>query len=304
MQQEMFTNPILDGCADPDVIWHDGVCYLYATNTDRKEDQEKGFKVYSSTDLVHWTDRGMALRAADSWGEDQFWAPDIVYVDGLFYLSYSVEEHLCIATSASPLGPFVQKEKKPLHEDIKEIDSHFFQDKDGTWYLYFVRFFESNQIWGAQMTEDRMGIREETLTQLLIPDTPWECDQWPVNEAPYMIYHNDLYYLTYSGSHCLSNYGSGYAVSDSPLGPFTKYEGNPILRSNDRVHGVGHHCITHSPDGKQMFIIYHRHYDLTKMNPRRLCVDTLHFEPQQSGPDILVVDGPTTEPQAVPVFRP
>lgn len=90
-----------------------------------KDASEMGFKVYTSEDLVHWTDAGMALKACDSWGEKQFWAPDIVYVDGIFYLSYSVEEHLCIATSRSPLGPFVQEVKKPLHEDIKEIDSHF-----------------------------------------------------------------------------------------------------------------------------------------------------------------------------------
>lgn len=300
MGAEMFTNPVLDGCADPDVIYYEGTYYLYATNTDMKDDSEMGFKVYTSQDLVHWTDRGMALKACDSWGEKQFWAPDIIFTNNTFYLSYSVEEHLCIATSKSPLGPFIQEVKKPLHEDIKEIDSHFFQDTDGTWYLYFVRFFDSNQIWGAEMTGDLLGIREDTLTRLLVPDTPWECIQWPVNEAPYMLLHKGLYYLTYSGSHCLSSYGSGYAVAASPLGEFTKYENNPILRSNDKVHGVGHHCITWSPDHTRMFIVYHQHYDRTKMSPRRLCVDRIRFEEREGGPDILVVDGPSTDPQ--PLF--
>lgn len=114
-----------------------------------------------------------------------------------------------------------------------------------------------------------------------------------------MLLHKGLYYLTYSGSHCLSDYGSGYAVSDSPLGGFRKYENNPILRSNENVHGVGHHCITWSPDKKDMFIIYHQHYDLTKMGPRRLCVDRIRFEEQDNGPDILVVDGPVTTTQPV-----
>ena len=27
------------------------------------------------------------------------------------------------------------------------------------------------------MTDDLLGIREETLTRLLVPDTPWECIQ-------------------------------------------------------------------------------------------------------------------------------
>ena len=112
---QTFTNPVLPGCADPDVIYFEGTYYLYATNTDIKDPSELGFKVYSSPDLVRWTCRGMALKAEDSWGKENFWAPDIIYHNGLFYLSYSVEEHLCIATSRSPLGPFVQEKKEPLH---------------------------------------------------------------------------------------------------------------------------------------------------------------------------------------------
>ena len=72
MEENMFTNPVLDGCADPDVIYYEGTYYLYATNTDMKDDSEMGFKVYTSKDLVHWHDAGMALKACDSWGEKQF----------------------------------------------------------------------------------------------------------------------------------------------------------------------------------------------------------------------------------------
>ena len=292
-----FLNPILDGLADPDVLFWKGVYYLYATNTDIKEDDPLGFRVYTSENLVDWQDAGMALRAEDSWGEKQFWAPDIVEKDGKFYLSYSVEEHLCVAVSDSPLGPFVQQVKEPLHREIKEIDSHFFRDADGSWYLYFVRFHEDNEIWGAKMTEDLMGIQEDTLTRLLVPEEAWECQKWPVCEAPYMILHNGKYYLTYSGSHFETDYGSGYAVGDSPLGPFRKYQGNPVLRSGKKIHGVGHHCITRSPDGKELFILYHCHCDEARANPRRLCVDRLRFVPGADGMDVIKVDGPTEEAQ-------
>ena len=47
MEENMFTNPVLDGCADPDVIYYEGTYYLYATNTDMKDDSEMGFKVYT-----------------------------------------------------------------------------------------------------------------------------------------------------------------------------------------------------------------------------------------------------------------
>lgn len=292
-----FQNPILPGCADPDVIFHEGTYYLYATNTLLKPGEPVGFRVYTSPNLVDWTEAGMALRAEDSWGDSQFWAPDIVFWNDRFYLSYSAEEHLCIATSDSPLGPFRQKEKKPLHADIKEIDSHFFRDSDGKWYLYFVRFDNCNEIWGAEMTDDLTGIKEETARQLLKPDTAWEMKQWPVNEGPYMIHHDSRYYLTYSGSHFETTYGSGYAVSDHPLGPYRKYENNPVLRSNDLVHGAGHHCIAWSPDGKDMFILYHQHCDREHANPRKLSIDRIRFETDENGEEVLVVDGPTAAPQ-------
>ena len=109
--KKMFQNPVLDGLADPDVLFWQGTYYLYATNTAIREGDPLGFRVYTSTNLVDWQDAGMALRAEDSWGEKQFWAPDIVEKDGKFYLSYSVEEHLCVAVSDSPLGPFVQPVK-------------------------------------------------------------------------------------------------------------------------------------------------------------------------------------------------
>lgn len=292
MEKLLYQNPILDGNADPDVIYYEGTYYLYATNTAMKDESELGFKVYSSEDLVHWTDRGMALKAEDSWGTHGFWAPDIIFENGLFYLSYTVEEHICVATAKSPLGPFKQAEKKPLHPDTKEIDSHYFKDDDGKWYLYFVRFNDANELWGAELQDDLMSLKEETVKQLLVPDCPWECEMWPVNEAPYMIKHNGLYYLTYSGSHCQAAYASGYAIAEQPLGPYKKYEGNPFLKPNEYVHGVGHHCVVHTPEG-EMFLIYHRHYDLEHCHPRRLCIDRLYFEKQQNGPDVLKVAGPS-----------
>lgn len=285
-----FRNPILNGIADPDVLLHEGVYYLYGTNTEKMPGEEEGIPVYTSTDLVHWICRGMALRAADSWGTRMFWEPDVVEKEGVFYMSYTVEEHLAVATASSPLGPFVQREQRPIHPDIKEIDSHYFRDEDGKWYLYYVRFCDRNEIWGAELTEDLHHIKEETAKLLLVPDLEWECVQWPVNEAPYMLKHDGRYYLTYSGSHFASHYGSGYAVAESPLGNYVKYENNPVLASTPELHGVGHHCFATSPDGKRLFILYHCHCDDDQPNPRKLCVDSVHFEG-----DVLVVDGPTQE---------
>ena len=70
-----------------------------------------------------------------------------------------------------------------------------------------------------------------------------------------------------------------------------------MLRSDERVHGAGHHCIVWSPDEKDMFILYHQHCDLEHANPRKLSIDRIRFERDEKGEEILVVDGPTAAPQ-------
>ena len=80
-----------------------------------------------------------------------------------------------------------------------------------------------------------------------------------VVEGPWMIVRDDVYYLMYSGNGANQpRYAIGYATADNPLGPFTKYEGNPILQI-DRDHeffGPGHHSLTVGPDG-DLWMIYH-----------------------------------------------
>ena len=65
---------------------------------------------------------------------------------------YTVNEQVCVATSDSPEGPFVQDVKQPLFGSEKNIDPSLFIDSDGKAYLYFVRFTGGNVIWCAEMT--------------------------------------------------------------------------------------------------------------------------------------------------------
>ena len=80
--------------------------------------------MYSSKDMKSWErSPRLALSKEDSYGDKWFWAPEVYYVeeDKKFYMFYSVEEHVCVATSDSPLGPFVQDEKKPIREEKESI---------------------------------------------------------------------------------------------------------------------------------------------------------------------------------------
>jgi beta-xylosidase len=82
----------------------------------------------------------------------------------------------------------------------------------------------------------------------------------------------------YSGTGADSpNYGIGYATSKSPLGPFKKYEGNPIAQRRGKVLGPGHHCVIEAPNGK-LWLVYHQKWDAEKNFRRFLAIDPLWFD--------------------------
>src|SRR5215210_7422684 len=80
------------------------------------------------------------------------------------------------------------------------------------------------------------------------------------DDAPPTFRQGPFYYLTYSANNWESpNYGVGYAVATSPLGPWKKYAGNPILSQNAAVgmYSTGHGSVAFSPDGGEMYYVHH-----------------------------------------------
>ena len=278
-----FQNPILDGYADTDILCSGGLYYLFATSYPLGC---RGYEVYSSPDLVHWENRGVCLSRA--WGmEQKFWAPDVKEKDGKIYMLVTVSEHLGLALADSPLGPFSPQNGFLLD---KTIDGHIFFDGEEM-YLYYVSWRKDHRygLYGVKMLPDRRNPDFSTETLLITAEEPYECGMSPVAEAPYMLKKDGKYFLTYSGSHYRDpGYCVCYAVSDSPLGPFVKYAGNPILVGDGvTVSGTGHHCITCSPDGKRMILCYHTHYAPGTVDPRRLSLTELRFE-EKNGETVLV----------------
>lgn len=102
---------------DPSVLKsQDGFYYAYATQTISEDDSAKLFniQVARSKDLKTWEHLGDALPTKPSWAHttQKFWAPDVKFHNGKYYLYYSAEpdsqDGLCVAvaTSNSPQGPF------------------------------------------------------------------------------------------------------------------------------------------------------------------------------------------------------
>lgn len=258
--------------ADPFILCHQGKYYAYGTNAD------DGIRFYTSDDLTTWKPGGLALNKKDVYADRWFWAPEVYYVasKNKFYMYYSADEHICVATSASPEGPFTQEVKAPMRDE-KGIDNTLFIDDDGKAYLYFVRFTDGNCIWVAELEDDLRTLKEQTLTYCLSATQPWESMMGRVAEGPFVIKRNGTYFLTYSANDYQSpDYAVGFATSDSPMGPWTKYEGNPILRRPGILVGTGHHSLFTDKDGK-LRIVFHSHYDSSNVQPRIMHVGNVGF---------------------------
>ena len=274
--------------ADPFILLHNDKYYLYPTNEGGKTD---GVIVYESDDLCNWENKGYCLNNKDVIGNSNFWAPEVTFYNNKFYMVFTADEHIGIAVSDSPLGPFIQKDKHWLIEE-KAIDGHFFFDDDGSIYLYYVKLVGENKIFVSKMNNDLLSIDQATETLLIEARDSWETIDCLVAEGPFVLKHKGLYYLTYSANHTRNvNYAVGYATSSSPFGPFKKYDGNPILKKNNDFVGVGHHSFTTTKDKKELIIAYHCHNSPTQFIPRLFCVNKAYFN--EDG--ILIIDGPKSE---------
>lgn len=273
---------------DPFIMLYNDTYYAYGTSA------ENGIEVFVSTDLKSWkrpegTNQGLALHKDDVWADRWFWAPEVYYVKGKFYMYYSADEHLCVATSDSPLGPFKQSVQKPMIEDEKCIDNSLFIDDDGKPYLFFVRFNDGNNIWVAELTDDLLNIKSETMHKCINVSQPWE-EVWPrVNEGPFTLKHNGKYYLTYSANSFESPfYGIGCATASDVMDEWKKYDWNPLLQKPGNLLGTGHGAIFKDKDGV-MRLVFHAHRDKENIHPRAMYITTVHFE-EKNGDDVLSID--------------
>lgn len=260
--------------ADPHIMLHNNVYYAYGTHS------PDGIEVYSSDDLKTWIKSPkLALHKDDSYADRWFWAPEVYYIKekNKFYMYYSADEHICVATSDSPLGPFVQDKKAPMRSE-KSIDSSLFIDDDGTPYIYFVRFTNGNVIWVAELEKDLVTIKEETLKQCIEASLPWETVMGKVAEGPSILKRDGIYYLLYSANDYQSHdYGVGYATSTSPFGPWKKSENNPIYQKPDsKLVGVGHGAPFTGKDGKLRYV-FHAHRSKNNIHPRDMYIADLAF---------------------------
>jgi beta-xylosidase len=309
-----YTNPVYNGYfADPFVWQHEGIYYAIGTGAAEAEGeveaQPRVFPLLRSADFVTWEFVGNALLRPDAALGDNFWAPEVAYWDGTFYLYYSVghgdkQHQLRVATSDRPLGPYedIGKPLLKLETVPFAIDPHPFRDDDGQWYLFYARDFldttggarvgtavvvDRLQTMTTLAGEEQTVLRARSDWQRFLADRPMYDGvyDWHTLEGPCVRKHEGRYYCFYSGGRWeTEDYGVDYGVADRVMGPYSdagNENGPRVLRTvPDCMIGPGHNSIVVGPDGETEYVVYHAWG--TDRSARRMCVDPL----------IWTLDGP------------
>lgn len=290
--------------ADPTIIRENGKFYLTGTG----DNHPQGFTMLESSDLCTW--RVMTgdsvqylLKEGDNvFGDKGFWAPQWFKDREHFYFTYTADEQTALAEADSWVGPFIQKVIKPIDDSEKNIDSFLFKDDDGKYYLYHVRFNRGNYIWVGEFDLQKGEIKAGTLKKCLECTEAWENTpnyvSNPIMEGPTVIKLDSVYYLFYSANHFMNiDYAVGYATAPSPLGPWKKYGGNPIIHRNIvKENGTGHGDIFTDSSGKYYYV-YHVHASDTTVSPRKTRIVPLHLKKNDTGIyDISVIANEVIKP--------
>jgi arabinoxylan arabinofuranohydrolase len=230
-------NPIIQTnfTADPAPMVYKGTVYLYTSHDedDATEFKMLNWKLYTSTDMVNWTDHGaVASLATFPWAvqSNDAWAPQVIERNGKFYLYVPIsvpgwpKNVIGVAVADSPFGPFKDALGHPLIDKaLGNIDPTVSIDDDGQAYLYWG----NPSLWYVKLNKDMISYSGDIV----------KVDSKPQNyqEGPWFYKHGGKYYMAYA-SHCCPE-GIGYAMSNSPTGPW-EYKG--MVMEPDKISSGNH----------------------------------------------------------------
>ncbi|MBB5783268.1 family 43 glycosylhydrolase [Nonomuraea jabiensis] len=223
-------NPIVQTIytADPAPLVHNGRVYLY---TGHDEDGStyftmKEWRVWSSADMVNWTDHGSPMSVATfSWASADAWAGQAVYRNGKFYWYVPVKDRasgqmaIGVGVSNSPTGPFTDAIGRPLVRN-GEIDPTVFIDDSGQAYLYWG----NPNLWYVRLNPDMISYSGSP-TQIPLTTAGFGTRTGNASrptlyeEGPWVYKRNGLYYNVFAAK-CCSEF-IGYSTAPGPTGPWT-----------------------------------------------------------------------------------
>ena len=212
--------------ADPSPLVVGDTLFLFTSHDaspedipDENERNAAGFFMYdwllwSTTDMVNWTEHGAVASLKDfSWRsrENGAWAIQTVERNGKYYLYAPLHGHgIGVLVADSPYGPYRDPLGKPLvwqREHWDDIDPTVFTDDDGQAYMYWG----NPHTYYARLNDDMVSLHDS------IVRLDYHIENY--QEGPWFYKRGSKYYLAFASTCCPE--GLGYAISDSPTGPWT-----------------------------------------------------------------------------------
>ncbi len=257
--------------ADPAPMVHGDTVYLYTTHD---EDDAEGFVMYdwllhTSTDMVNWTSHGAVASLNDiKWSTrtNGAWAEQVVERDGKWFMYVPIHGNgISVLVADNPYGPFKDPLNKALvwqREHWNDIDPTVWVDDDGQAYMYWG----NPDLYMIKLNKDMISTSGNIVTHPKVKD---------YQEGPWFYKHDRHYYMAFASTCCAE--GIGYAMSDSPTGPWT-YKGD-IMPHTSRSNG-NHPGII---DYKGKSYVFGHHYELWRLKSNKMGLTFKHKERRSVG---------------------
>ncbi len=272
-------NPIIRDqfTADPTARVFEGKVYMYPSHDiispvepERKWFSMADYHVFSSEDLMTWTDHGVILSQENvPWGNPQgyaMWAPDCVFKNGKYYFYFPNAPKdrngfaIGVAVADRPFGPFTPEEK-PI-EGVAGIDPCVLNASDGNSYL----FWSGAGLRAAKLKDNMLELDGEPMrVDENLPEG--------FTEGPFVFEKDGKYYLTYPWVQDRTE-TLAYAMSDNPLGPY-EFKGI-IMAQSPSLCWTNHHSIVEYKDEWYLFY-HHNDYSPQFDKNRSARIDRIYF---------------------------
>lgn len=296
-------NPVVQTnfTTDPAPMVHNDTLYVYTGHDEDGADffwmQE--WRVYSTTDMVNWTDHGSPLAIEDfEWADDRAWAPQCIERDGKFYFYVPLHSKLTntmaigVAVGDTPVGPFRDAIGHPLVDGSWDyIDPTVFIDDDGQAYLYWG----NPEIYYVKLNKDMVSFDgevckvEQTVEGFGAPGPKERVKSTEYKdmytEGPWFYRRGDKYYLLYAAGGVPEHIA--YSMSNSPTGPW-RYMGE-IMPLSD-TGSFTNHCGVTDYKGRSYFFYHTGKLPRGGGFGRSIAVEEFSYKPDGTFPIIMPTD--------------
>ena len=288
--------------SDPAPMVHNGRMYVYTGHDEDGADffwmQE--WRVYSTEDMVNWTDHGSPLALESfSWADDRAWASQTVERNGKFYWYICAHSKISngmaigVAVSDSPTGPFKDAIGKPLFENGSwdHIDPTVLIDDDGQAWLmwgnpqcYYLKLNEdmvsySGELGRLEMTEEAFG------GPMMSKREKGKEYKDSYVEGPWLTKRNGTYQLLYAAGGVPEHIS--YSTAPSPTGPW-KYAGQIMPLCDTK--SFTNHCGVADFKGHSYFFYHSGKLPKGGGFGRSGCVEEFKYNADGSFPTIMPTD--------------